>query len=54
MKINIPLGEYRDIIPSFGGSEAPYFADMILEPIEKFDATHFPDGREKNKAVTMW
>ena len=39
--------------PSFGGSDAPYFADMILEPIEKFDATHFPDGREKNKAVTM-
>lgn len=42
-----------DLIPSFGGSDAPYFADMILEPIEKFDATHFPDGREKNKAVTM-
>lgn len=39
--------------PSFGGSDAPYFADMILEPIEKFDATHFPDGRKKNKAVTM-
>nr|DAE68671.1 MAG TPA: hypothetical protein [Bacteriophage sp.] len=27
----------------------PYFADMILEPIEKFDATHFPDGREKKQ-----
>lgn len=53
MKRNIPTGEYRDIVPSCGGSDAPYFADMILEPIEKFDATHFPDGREKNKAVTM-
>lgn len=47
-------GYLSDLIPSFGGSDAPYFADMILEPIEKFDATHFPDGREKNKAVTMW
>lgn len=46
------IGEYRDIIPSCG-SDASYFPDMILEPIEKFDATHFPDGREKNKAVTM-
>lgn len=47
-------GYLSDLIPSFGGSDALYFADMILEPIEKFDATHFPDGREKNKAVTMW
>ena len=47
-------GYISDLIPSFGGSDAPYFADMILEPIEKFDATHFPDGRENNKAVTMW
>lgn len=47
-------GYLSDLIPSFGGSDAPYFADMITEPIEKFDATHFPDGREKNKAVTMW
>lgn len=31
----------------------PYFADMITEPIEKFYATHLPDGREKNKAVTV-
>lgn len=46
-------GYLSDLIPSFGGSDAPYFADMILEPIEKFDAKHFPDGREKNKAVTM-
>lgn len=46
-------GYLSDLIPSFGGSDAPYFADMITEPIEKFDATHFPDGREKNKAVTM-
>ena len=25
------------------GSDAPYFSDMILEPIEKFNATHFHD-----------
>lgn len=42
-------GYLSDLIPSFGGSDAPYFADMILEPIEKFDATHFPDGREKKQ-----
>lgn len=23
-----------DLIPSFGGYDAPYFADMITEPIE--------------------
>lgn len=46
-------GYLSDLIPSFGGYDAPSFADMITEPIEKFDATHFPDGREKNKAVTM-
>lgn len=46
-------GYFSDLIPSFGGSDALYFADMILEPIEKFNATHFPDGREKNKAVTV-
>lgn len=45
-------GYLSDLIPSFGGSNAPYFPDMILEPIEKFDATHFHDGREKNKAAT--
>lgn len=47
------IGEYRNIVPSCGGSDAPYFADRIVEPIEKFNATHFPDGREKSKAVTM-
>lgn len=45
-------GYLSDLIPSCG-SDAPYFADMILEPIEKFDAKHFPDGRAKNMAVTM-
>lgn len=45
-------GYLSDLIPSCG-SDALYFADMILEPIEKFDATRFPDGREKNKAVTV-
>ena len=44
-------GYLSDLIPSCG-SDAPYFADMILEPIEKFDATHYPDGRAKNKAFT--
>lgn len=38
-----------DLFPSFGGYDAPYFADMILEPIEKFNAKHFPDGREKKQ-----
>lgn len=47
------IGEYRNIVPSCGGSDDTYFADRIVEPIEKFNATHFPDGREKNKAVTM-
>jgi hypothetical protein len=46
-------GRYSDLFSSFGGSDAPFFADMITEPIEKFNATHFPDGREKNKAVTV-
>lgn len=41
-------GYLSDLIPSCG-SDAPYFADMILEPIEKFDAKHFPDGREKKQ-----
>lgn len=27
-------GYLSDLIPSFGGSDAPYFADMIIEPIE--------------------
>lgn len=45
-------GYFCDLIPSCG-SDASYFPGMILEPIEKFNATHFPDGREKNKAVTM-
>lgn len=47
-------GYLRDLISSFRGSDAPYFADMILEPIEEFNAKHFPDGREKKKAATMW
>ena len=45
-------GYFCDLIPSCG-SDASYFPCMILEPIEKFNAAHFPDGREKNKAVTM-
>lgn len=43
--IPIPIGDYSEVVPSCGGSDAPYFPDMILEPIEKFNATHFPDGR---------
>lgn len=45
-------GYLSDLMP-YCGSDAPYFADMITEPIEKIDAKHFHDGREKNKAVTM-
>ena len=45
--------EYQDFILSCGGSDALYFSDKITEPIEKSNATHFPDGREKSKAVTM-
>lgn len=41
-------GYLSDLIPSCG-SDAPYFVDMILEPIEKFNAKHFPDGREKKQ-----
>ena len=47
-------GYLSDLIPSFRGSDATYFPDMILEPIEEFNAKHFPDGREKKKAATMW
>lgn len=47
-------GYLSDLTPSFRGSDAPCFPDMILEPIEKFNAKHFPDGREKKKAATMW
>lgn len=46
------IGEYRNIVPSCGGSDAPYFAKMITD-IEEFIKTHFPDGRAKNKAVTI-
>ena len=42
-------GYFIDLIPSFGGSDAPYFADLITEPIEKIDATHFHYGREKSQ-----
>lgn len=38
-------GYLSDLIPSFCGFDAPYFADLITEPIEKIDATHFHDGR---------
>ena len=38
-------GYLSDLIPSFGCYDAPYFTDMILEPIDKFNATHFTDGR---------
>ena len=36
-------GYLSDLIPSFCCSDALYLADMILEPIEKLDATHFHD-----------
>lgn len=52
-QIRAKYGYFCDLYSPCHGSNAPYFADMITEPIEKFDATHFPDGREKNKAVTM-
>lgn len=42
-----------NIVPSCGGSDAPYFADKIVD-LKEFNATHFTDGRVKNKAVTMW
>ena len=40
-------GVYRDIVPSCGSSAAPYFADMITEPMEKFMEKFYPDGRAK-------
>ena len=45
-------GYLSDLIPSCGGSAATYFPGKITDPIEKFNAKHFPDGREKNMAVT--
>ena len=44
-------GYLSDLIPSYGGFDAPCFADMITEPIDKFNAPHFPDD-EKKKAAT--
>ena len=45
-------GYLSDLIPSFDGSDVPYFSDMIID-IYEFNKTHFPDVREKNEAVTM-
>lgn len=46
-------GYLSDLFSFFGGYDAPYLADMIID-IDEFNKTHFHDGREKNKAVTMW
>lgn len=35
-------GYLSDLIPSFGGSDAPYFADMILEPNRKIRCNTLP------------
>ena len=40
-------GYLSDLISSFRGSDAPYFADMITEPMEKFMEKFYPDGRAK-------
>ena len=54
LKEKLVTGEYRDIIPSFGGSDATYFPDKITEPYDKLTRKIYPDGREKKKAATMW
>lgn len=52
--IPIPIGDYSEVVPSCGGSDAPYFPDMILETYREVQCNTLPDGRAKNKAVTMW
>lgn len=54
LKDKLITGKYRDIIPSCGGSDATYFPDKITEPYDKFTKKIYPDGREKEKAATMW
>ena len=54
LKQKLVTGEYRDIIPSFGGSDATCFPDKITEPYDKLTKKIYPDGREKKKAATMW
>ena len=40
-------GYLSDLIPSYGGFDAPCFAYMITDPIDKFNAPHFPDDEKK-------
>lgn len=51
-RIRRRYGYFCDLYSSSHGSDAPYFPDKIIDGKE-FNATHFPDGRVKNKAVTM-
>jgi hypothetical protein len=41
-------GYLSDLIPSFGGSDAPYFADMILSSMQHTSLT----DEKRNKAAT--
>lgn len=54
LKEKLVNGEYRDIVPSCGGSDATYFPDKITEPYDRLTKKIYPDGREKKKAATMW
>ena len=51
-RIRARYGHFCDLYSPSHGSDAPYFADMIID-LNEFNATHFSDGRAKNKAVTM-
>ena len=49
----VRYGYFYDLTHSYCGSDAPYYPDKIID-LKEFNATHFPDGRAKNKAVTTW
>ena len=52
-RIRAKYGYFCDLYSPCHGSDAPYFADMITEPIEKFMEKIHPDGRTKNKAAAL-
>ena len=52
-RIRARYGYFCDLYSPFHGSDAPYFADKIVD-LKEFKATHYPDGRAKKKAATMW
>ena len=51
-QIRAKYGHFCDLYSPSHGSDAPYFADNIID-IDEFNKTHYPDGRAKSKAVFM-